>query len=235
MSNENFAKGSVESTHKVPTSHYHTKHCHAAVVSLGGLTMGLTHRAVRIFKDPFEKGSVESVFQVSVESSIDTHKVLDKAHSSQSHTTKSSPQHNCLEHVNKQARGSMFRWTLTVWVHSRPLRQLYPTPHGWLLIRDRVYMVVARWRCSLYTFSVYVLRVRPYAGVVEFRLRVDPWWQLGPCLLALLNLQKPFRALRNTPYWRYETAPKNDAVYPCGSVVLTKRDVRSIVPTARDP
>ena len=25
------AKGSVESTHKVPTSHYHTKHCHAAV------------------------------------------------------------------------------------------------------------------------------------------------------------------------------------------------------------
>ena len=24
--NENFAKGSVESTHKVPTSHYHTKH-----------------------------------------------------------------------------------------------------------------------------------------------------------------------------------------------------------------
>ena len=22
-------KGSVESTHKVPTSHYHTKHCHA--------------------------------------------------------------------------------------------------------------------------------------------------------------------------------------------------------------
>ena len=35
---QNFAKGSVESTHKVPTSHYHTKHCHAAVVSLGGLT-----------------------------------------------------------------------------------------------------------------------------------------------------------------------------------------------------
>ena len=34
------AKGSVESTHKVPTSHYHTKHCHAAVVSLGGLTHG---------------------------------------------------------------------------------------------------------------------------------------------------------------------------------------------------
>ena len=33
-----FEKGSVESTHKVPTSHYHTKHCHAAVVSLGGLT-----------------------------------------------------------------------------------------------------------------------------------------------------------------------------------------------------
>ena len=33
-----FVKGSVESTHKVPTSHYHTKHCHAAVVSLGGLT-----------------------------------------------------------------------------------------------------------------------------------------------------------------------------------------------------
>ena len=32
----NFAKGSVESTHKVPTSHYHTKHCHAAVVPLGG-------------------------------------------------------------------------------------------------------------------------------------------------------------------------------------------------------
>ena len=28
----------VESTHKVPTSHYHTKHCHAAVVPLGGLT-----------------------------------------------------------------------------------------------------------------------------------------------------------------------------------------------------
>ena len=34
-------KGSVESTHKVPTSHYRTKHCHAAVVPLGGL---LTHR-----------------------------------------------------------------------------------------------------------------------------------------------------------------------------------------------
>ena len=30
---QSFAKGSVESTHKVPTSHYHTKHCHAAVVS----------------------------------------------------------------------------------------------------------------------------------------------------------------------------------------------------------
>ena len=27
-------KGSVESTHKVPTSYYHTKHCHAAVVSV---------------------------------------------------------------------------------------------------------------------------------------------------------------------------------------------------------
>ena len=24
-------KGSVESTHKVPTSHYHTKHCHEVV------------------------------------------------------------------------------------------------------------------------------------------------------------------------------------------------------------
>ena len=31
-------KGSVESTHKVPTSHYHAKHCHAVVASLGGLT-----------------------------------------------------------------------------------------------------------------------------------------------------------------------------------------------------
>ena len=31
-------KGSVESTHKVPTSHYRTKHCHAAVAPLGGLT-----------------------------------------------------------------------------------------------------------------------------------------------------------------------------------------------------
>ena len=30
-----FAQGSVESTHKVPTSHCHTKDCHAAVVSLG--------------------------------------------------------------------------------------------------------------------------------------------------------------------------------------------------------
>ena len=29
-----FEKGSVESTHKVPTSHYRTKHCHAAVVPL---------------------------------------------------------------------------------------------------------------------------------------------------------------------------------------------------------
>ena len=35
---EIFEKGSVESTHKVPTSHYPTKHCHAAVVALGGLT-----------------------------------------------------------------------------------------------------------------------------------------------------------------------------------------------------
>ena len=25
-------KGSVESTHKVPTSHYHTKHCHATTL-----------------------------------------------------------------------------------------------------------------------------------------------------------------------------------------------------------
>jgi hypothetical protein len=33
-----FEKGSVESTHKVPTSHYHAKHCHAVVASLGGLT-----------------------------------------------------------------------------------------------------------------------------------------------------------------------------------------------------
>ena len=33
-----FEKGSVESTHKVPTSQNHTKHCHAAVVSLDGLT-----------------------------------------------------------------------------------------------------------------------------------------------------------------------------------------------------
>ena len=33
-----FEKGSVESTHKVPTSHYRTKHCHAAVAPLGGLT-----------------------------------------------------------------------------------------------------------------------------------------------------------------------------------------------------
>ena len=29
-----FAKGSVESTRKVPTSHYRTKHCHAAVAPL---------------------------------------------------------------------------------------------------------------------------------------------------------------------------------------------------------
>ena len=34
----NVEKGSVESTHKVLTSDYHTKHCHAAVVPLGGLT-----------------------------------------------------------------------------------------------------------------------------------------------------------------------------------------------------
>ena len=37
-----FEKGSVESTHKVPNSHYRTKHCHAAVAP------------------SFEKGSVES-------------------------------------------------------------------------------------------------------------------------------------------------------------------------------
>ena len=37
-------KGSVESTHKVPTSHYHTKHCHAAVVSLDGLTQPACER-----------------------------------------------------------------------------------------------------------------------------------------------------------------------------------------------
>ena len=36
--NHVFAQGSVESTHKVPTSHYRTKHCHAAVAPLGGLT-----------------------------------------------------------------------------------------------------------------------------------------------------------------------------------------------------
>ena len=41
-----FEKGSVESTHKVPNSHYRTKHCHAAVVS------------------SFEKGSVESTHKV---------------------------------------------------------------------------------------------------------------------------------------------------------------------------
>ena len=43
-------KGSVESTRKVPTSHYHTKHCHAAVVSLGGCFCA--------------KGSVESTHKV---------------------------------------------------------------------------------------------------------------------------------------------------------------------------
>ena len=42
------AQGSVESTHKVPTSHYRTKHCHAAAVPLGG---GWTNTPVRIFKD----------------------------------------------------------------------------------------------------------------------------------------------------------------------------------------
>ena len=46
-------KGSVESTHEVPTSHYHTKHCHAAVVSLGGLSDFNT--PVRIFsRIPFQ-------------------------------------------------------------------------------------------------------------------------------------------------------------------------------------
>ena len=40
----------VESTRKVPTSHYHTKHCHAAVVSLGGCFCA--------------KGSVESTHKV---------------------------------------------------------------------------------------------------------------------------------------------------------------------------
>ena len=39
-----FEKGSIESTHKVPTSNYHTKHCHAAV--------------------KFAKGSVESTHKV---------------------------------------------------------------------------------------------------------------------------------------------------------------------------
>ena len=51
-----FAKGSVESTHKVPTSHYHTKHCHAAVVSLGGLRWTLTR--VRICMIDFSQQSL---------------------------------------------------------------------------------------------------------------------------------------------------------------------------------
>jgi hypothetical protein len=46
-----FAKGSVESTHKVPTSHYHTKHrtdgrCHR------GRVARWTNTPARIFKDP---------------------------------------------------------------------------------------------------------------------------------------------------------------------------------------
>ena len=41
----NFAKGSVESTHNVPTSHYHTKHCHA-VTSLSKLSPRPKFRAV---------------------------------------------------------------------------------------------------------------------------------------------------------------------------------------------
>ena len=52
--NENFEKGSVESTHKVPTSHYHTKHCHAAVVSLGARWERLTSH-LRQLSNPWER------------------------------------------------------------------------------------------------------------------------------------------------------------------------------------
>ena len=56
-----FEKGSVESTHEVPTSLYRTKHCHAVVAPLDGLT----HRRVceRVMVESthkFAKGSVES-------------------------------------------------------------------------------------------------------------------------------------------------------------------------------
>ena len=72
-------KGSVESTHKVPTSHYNTKHCHAVVASLTrcapvpNLTPGyaLTHPTryrhrsplARIFKD---QGTVHVKYRYGV-------------------------------------------------------------------------------------------------------------------------------------------------------------------------
>ena len=41
-----------ESTHKVPTSHYHTKHCHAAVIVNVNATLGLhsqgLHKVCRV-------------------------------------------------------------------------------------------------------------------------------------------------------------------------------------------
>ena len=57
-----FEKGSVESTHKVPTSHYHAKHRLALrsrrTPSLGGLTH---RRPARIFKDPAPTPTSQSV------------------------------------------------------------------------------------------------------------------------------------------------------------------------------
>ena len=55
-----FAKGSVESTHKVPTSHYHTKHRTDGRCRRGRAARW-TNTPARIFKDPAPRSTVRAV------------------------------------------------------------------------------------------------------------------------------------------------------------------------------
>jgi len=61
------AKGSVESTHNsqgtdARTSHYHTKHCHAVVASLGGLVFSRTIEGIILVTRGIVEGSGEIGF-----------------------------------------------------------------------------------------------------------------------------------------------------------------------------
>ena len=56
-----FEKGSVESTHKVPTSHYHAKHRLALPGARCGRVARWTNAPARIFKDPAPTPTSQSV------------------------------------------------------------------------------------------------------------------------------------------------------------------------------